>query len=452
MDKNAKILVVDDEKDICETLKELLEDEGYAVDTANSAAIALKNNLFLYDAAILDIKIGADDGIILLKQMKEIRPTLPIIMITGHGSVSLAAEAFKFGAYEFIEKPLRLVNVKTVVRNAVEKHKLTAIKAERTVPIVNSQSMRDIYSNCARLASLNMPVMILGDSGSGKELVAQSLHYDGNRADKPFVSVNASALPATLAESELFGHKKGSFTGAEYNRIGAFEKANGGTLFLDEVADLDITVQPKLLRVIETGKFSPVGGDEQTCDVRIVAAKHKDIEKLVEEGKFRTDLWYRLASFVVRIPKLADRPDDIVPIAERFLGQMSREIGEPLKLTKLAKEMLLTFPYKGNVRELRHIISRASLFARNKVVDDAAIKLAISDSLVEKSAQNKENPWLLLGYADAIAAFEQEYFTKLLIRYKGNITQSAASIGMAQGNLSRKLKVMGISKYDKRFK
>jgi DNA-binding NtrC family response regulator len=442
MENKAKILVVDDEKDICETLKELLEDEGYSVETANSAAIALKHNLFQIDTVILDIKIGADDGITLLKQIKEICPTLPVIMITGHGSVELAAQAFKIGAYEFIEKPLRLVQVKTAVRNAVEKHKLTNSQNERAIPIINSSQMKEVFTQSAKLAGLKMSVMILGESGSGKELVAQSLHFDGNRSDKPFIAVNASTLPANLAESELFGHKKGAFTGAEYKRIGALEKANGGTLFLDEVADLDLIVQPKLLRVLETGKFTPLGSDDEiSVDVRIIAATHKNIEQLVADGKFRTDLWYRLSSFVIKIAPLNERPDDIIPLAEKFLSQMSKEIGEKLEFSDSAKKYLLSLSYKGNVRELRHIVTRACLFAKAKKIDENDIKLAVSDKISEQKTQN---PYFLLDYKIAIESFEKDYFVALLERNKQNITSSAAEIGMAQSNLSRKLKQLGI--------
>lgn len=446
METKAKILIVDDEKDICETLKELLEDEGYSVETANSAAIALKYNFFQIDTVILDIKIGKDDGITLLKQIKEIHPALPVIMITGHGSIELAAQAFKFGAYEFIEKPLRLVNVKTAVRNAVEKNKLRNSQNGRTIPIINSPQMKDVFAQSAKLAGLKMSVMILGESGSGKELVAQSLHFDGNRSDKPFVAVNASTLPANLAESELFGHKKGAFTGAEYKRIGALEKANGGTLFLDEVADLDPIVQPKLLRVLETGKFTPLGAeDEIEVDVRIISATHKDIEQLVRDGKFRTDLWYRLSSFVIKIPALAERRDDILPLAEKFLAQMSKEMGEKLEFLESAKKELLSLSYKGNVRELRHIISRACLFAKSTKIDENDIKIAISDNFIDKKQQeNRQNAYFSLDYKSAIDAFEKDYFTALLEKNNQNITLSAAEIGMAQSNLSRKLKQLGI--------
>jgi len=442
MENKAKILIVDDEKDICETLKELLEDEGYSIETANSAAIALKHNLFQIDTIILDIKIGADDGITLLKQIKEIRPNLPVIMITGHGSIELAATAFKFGAYEFIEKPLRLVQVKTAVRNAVEKHKLRNSQNERTIPIINSPQMKDVFAQSAKLAGIKMSVMILGESGSGKELVAQSLHFDGNRGDKPFIAVNASTLPANLAESELFGHKKGAFTGAEYKRIGALEKANGGTLFLDEVADLDLVVQPKLLRVLETGKFTPLGADEEiSVDVRIIAATHKNIEQLVADGKFRTDLWYRLSSFIIKISPLNERLDDILPLAEKFLVQMSKEIGENFEFSQPAKKYLLSLPYKGNVRELRHIVSRACLFAKGKIIDENDIKLATTDNVSEQKSQI---PYFNMDYKTALETFEKDYFTALLEKNNGNITLSAAQIGMAQSNLSRKLKQLGI--------
>ncbi|MCL2844044.1 MAG: sigma-54 dependent transcriptional regulator [Chitinivibrionia bacterium] len=445
MEHKARILVVDDEKDICEMLKELLEEEGYIVETANSAKDALKTNLFQTDTAIIDIKIGADDGIVLLKQIKEIRPALPVIMITGHGSVELAADAFKLGAYEFLEKPLRLIKVRTTVRNSVEKYFLTNSQNERTLPIVHSAAMKDVFSQTARLAPLKMSVMILGASGSGKELAAQSLHFDGSRKDKNFVIVNASTLPANLAESELFGHKRGAFTGAEYKRTGAFEKADGGTLFIDEIADLSLEVQPKLLRVLETGKFTPLGAeDEISVDVRVITATHKNIEQMVVEGKFRADLFYRLSAFVIKIPPLSQRKEDILPIAEKFLKQASKEIGEVLEFSQSAKNLLLSLEYKGNVRELKHIISRACLFANGKFVDEDSIKLAQNSNLTDKTGATVA--YFSMDYKTATEAFELDYFTNLLEKNGGNITLSAAQIGMAQSNLSRKLKALGIKR------
>ena len=446
MEEKAKILIVDDEKEICETLKELLEEENYIVETANSAKDALKTNLFQIDTAILDICIGSDDGISLLKQIKEIRPILPVIMITGHGSVELAASAFKLGAYEFIEKPLRLLKVRTAVRNSVEKYRLTNEQNERVLPIIHSQAMKDVYANVAKLAPIKMSVMILGDSGSGKELVAQSLHYDGGRKDKNFIVVNASTLPANLAESELFGHKKGAFTGAEYKRVGAFEKSDGGTLFIDEIADLDITVQPKLLRVLETGKFTPLGAeDEISVDVRVIAATHKNIEQMAVEGKFRTDLLYRLSAFVIRIPPLSQRKEDIVPIADRFLSQASKEIGENFKFSQGAKNTLESLALPGNARELRHIVFRACLLAKNAVISENEIKFSLNANSTENSLQTKrQNDYFSMNYKAAFEAFEKDYFNNLLEENGGNITYSAAKIGMAQSNLSRKLKALGI--------
>jgi len=447
MEQKAKILVVDDEKDICEMLKELLEEEGYIVETANSAKDALKINLFQIDTAVIDIKIGADDGITLLKQIKEIRPALPVIMITGHGSVELAADAFKFGAYEFLEKPLRLIKVRTTVRNSVEKHRLTNTQNGRTLPIVHSQAMKEVFSQTARLSSLKMSVMILGDSGSGKELAAQSLHFDGARKDKNFVIVNASTLPANLAESELFGHKKGAFTGAEYKRMGAFEKADGGTLFIDEIADLSLEVQPKLLRVLETGKFTPLGAeDEISVDVRVITATHKNIEQLVNDGKFRADLLYRLSAFVIKVPPLSQRIEDILPIAAKFLNQAGKEIGENLEFSQKAKDMLEALEYQGNVRELRHIVSRAALLSKNGIVDEDSIKLAQNSNISNKTGCDDRAAleYFSMDYKTAIETFERDYFSYILEKNNGNITSSAAQIRMAQSNLSRKLKALGV--------
>ena len=448
MENDAKILVVDDEKKICETLKEVLEEEGYSVETANSANEALKINLFNIDTAVVDIRIGADDGIALLRQIKEIRPALPVIMITGHGSVELAANAFKLGAYEFIEKPLRLIKIRTVVRNGVEKYRLTQNSDAWTLPIVHSAAMKEVFSQAAMLAGLKMSVMILGDSGSGKELVAQSLHFDGERKRGNFVVVNASTLPSNLAESELFGHKKGAFTGAEYKRVGAFEKADGGTLFIDEIADLSLEVQPKLLRVLETGKFTPLGGeDEISVDVRVITATHKNIEQMVREQKFRADLMYRLSAFVIKVPPLSQRKEDILPIASKFLKQANKEVGENLEFSQGAKKMLESLDFPGNVRELRHLVTRACLLTRSGLVDEEAIKSAQNSdfSCSLPSVRNKaENAYFSMTYKSALEAFERDYFMRLLEENGSNVTLCATQIGMAQSNLSRKLKSLGL--------
>lgn len=440
------ILVVDDERDIRETLKEVLEEEGYDVITAESVEEAQKISLQSIDTALVDIKIGSGNGIDLLKQFRTERPLLPVVMITGHGSVALASEAFRLGAYEFLEKPLRLLQVRTVVRNAVESIALKEQAGkfdQRTKPVYASPKMKQLFGQCARLASINASVVVTGPSGAGKELVAEALHYEGDRRNGPFVAVNAASLPANLAEDELFGHKKGAFTGADAARKGAIELADGGTLFLDEVADLDLTVQAKLLRVLETGLFSPLGSEEQKkVDVRIVAATHKDMQGLINSGDFRQDLWFRLAGFELTVPSLAERKEDIPLLAELFLERASQDIGESKRFTPEAVAALCKLPFEGNVRELKNSVMRLAVLALSSEITEDDLILILQGKTGQSSV--RRSSYEHLNFKDAKLAFEKEYLAAVLEKNEGNITSSAAQIGMAQSNLSRKLKELGL--------
>lgn len=439
---NGTVLIVDDEIDIRETLQEVLEEEGYSVITAPTVEAALEIPLTTVDAALVDIRIGAGDGITLLKSFQQDRPLLPVIMITGHGSVALAAEAFRFGAYEFLEKPLRLLQVRTVVRNAVESVRLKeeVSGSDRVKPVYRSAVMKQLFAHCARLASVNASVVITGQSGSGKELVAQSLHYEGSRRNGPFVAVNAASLPANLAEDELFGHKKGAFTGADSNRKGALEQADGGTLFLDEVADLDLTVQAKLLRVLETGMFSPLGSEQQKkVDVRIVAATHKNMASLIADGTFRQDLWFRLAGFELTVPSLSERREDIPLLAEQFLTNAAREVGEPRRFTSETIAALQQLPLEGNVRELKNIVMRCAVLALSQDITPDDLSL-----ITGGSSSGSAGGYDKLPFKEARIQFEKDYLSAVLKQCDGNITSTAAKIGMAQSNLSRKLKELGL--------
>ncbi len=443
-----KVLIVDDEIDIRETLEELLEDEGYETVAVSSVEEAVQVPLSTIDTALVDIKIGKGDGIELLRQFKEERPIMPVIMITGHGSVSLAAEAFKIGAYEFLEKPLRLMQVRTAVRNSIESLTLKSQIEEsggRTPALYRSETMKRLFSQVSRLAQVNVPVVINGPSGAGKELVAEALHYDGNRRDKPFIAVNAASLPTTLAEDELFGHVKGAFTGADKARKGALEKAHEGTLFLDEVADLDLQVQAKLLRVLESGRFAPLGSEKEILvDVRIIAATHKDMDKLISEGTFRHDLWYRLATFLLIVPSLSERIEDIPLLADTFLEAISLEMGEKRVFDAAARESLLKYSFPGNVRELKNIITRAAVLSIGGTIDKMAIEMAINPTMQNSPVSSSGVDYSHLDYKAARRQFEVDYFSAVLKQSDGNITAAAAAIGMAQSNLSRKLKELGI--------
>jgi len=449
MNRKMNVLVVDDEAGIRESLLEILEEEGYDVLTADSAESARTFFNGSIDLVLLDIKLGEDNGIDLLREIKTQRPSLPIIMISGHGTVALTAEAFKLGAHEFMEKPLRLIQVRACVRNALEAVRLKnrVLEQERAQyprPIYTSPCMQQLFGQCNRLAPLKEPVVILGPSGSGKELVAHALHYEGNRREGPFIATNAASMPVTLAEDELFGHEKGAFTGADKQRIGCLEKAHGGTLFLDEIADLDLQIQAKLLRVLETGTILRLGGTQPvSADIRIIAATHKNLNQMVEEGAFRHDLWYRLCAFVLTVPSLQERKEDIPLLAEAFLEKTCADIGCSRKLTKDALAYLQKLPYPGNVRELRHIITRAAVFSDSDTIDQQVIA-AVAPTMGGVPQPVQSGGYDKYDYRTARERFEKDYFSVVLEKAGGNITAAAAAIGMAQSNMSRKLKELGL--------
>lgn len=450
--KKMKILVVDDEKDIRVSLKEILEEEGYTVLLAETGSQAIALFTRGVDLVLLDIMLENDNGIDVLKNLRKQNPHIPVIMISGQGTVALTAEAFKLGAHEFMEKPLRLIQVRACVRNALEavtlKHKVSQQEQEKFPrPVYTSKAMKSLYQQTAKLASIQEPVVINGPTGSGKELIAQALHYNGLRRDGPYVVTNAASLPVTLAEDEFFGHEKGAFTGAHSRRIGSLEKADGGSLFLDEIADLDIQVQAKLLRVLETGQFTRLGGNEQiTVNVRIIAATHKDLQSLVDQGTFRHDLWYRLCAFVLKVPSLDERREDIPLLSDFFLNNVCLEMDIKKKFSEAARKLLKESNYPGNVRELKHIVTRAAVFSEGNTIDTDVIQYVLS-GLTKPQANNRsasETSYWELDFKSAREQFEKDYFTTVLRKSNNNITLTAASIGMAQSNLSRKLKDLGL--------
>jgi len=451
MNETMKILVVDDESAIRASLKEILEEDGYTVVTAGNAQQAheeIENNVTL---ALIDIKLGQDNGIILLKQIKSKFPQIPVIMISGHGTVALTSEAFKLGAHDFMEKPLRLVKVRASVRNALESVSLKHIVSvhERNAyprPLFISQVMKLLYSQVERLSNIAAPVVIMGPSGSGKELVARALHYEGNRADGPFIPTNSASMPFNLAEDDLFGHEKGAFTGANHKRIGCIERAHGGTLFLDEIADMDLQIQAKLLRVLETGTFTRLGGSTPVqVNVRIISATHKDLDMLVKKGVFRQDLWYRLCAFVIKTPSLAERRSDIPLLAEEFLRKICEDMNLELNFDTAALNMLTQASFEGNVRELKHVITRAAVFSKKSTISDSDIAAILSEQ--RSTAHDHDthiNKYLKLDFKNAREQFEKDYLHQQLLQNHKNITATAAAIGMAQSNLSRKIKELGL--------
>ena len=454
MDVNMslRILVVDDEEAIRESLREIFMEDGYEVLLAADEKETFEKITDGADLVLLDIKIGSEDGIEILRRIKARFPYIPVVMITGYGTVQLAKEAFKIGAHDFLEKPLRLVQVRTCVRNALEgvtlRKQLHRSSGHRE-PVIISQAMKQLYSRASRLAYVREPVVIMGPSGSGKDLLARHLHYEGNRAQGPFIVTNAASMPLSLAEDELFGHERGAFTGAEKKRAGCFEQAHGGTLFLDEIGDMDPQVQAKVLRVLETGEFVRLGSTTPVrVDVRLICATHKNLEELVSRGQFRHDLWYRINAFVLNVPGLDTRKDDIAPLAQYFLRLMCSDLGIEKKMTPSAMNRLSEINFPGNVRELKHLIARLAVYTDSSDIESIDIDKQRGSGNNTQAAKSqilsKNTTSDIPDFKTAKLEFEKSYLCRALESCNGNITATARLIGMAQSNLSRKLKEMGI--------
>jgi two-component system response regulator PilR (NtrC family) len=368
---NPKILVVDDEESIREFFEIMLKREGYEVMTAQNGRVALdllktKNA----DLIISDIQMPEMSGMELLAKVKEIDIDLPVIMVTAFGSTDTAVEAMKLGAFDYIQKPFKIDEVKIVIAEALEKRNLkienTRLKKELGSKytfeniIGAAPSMLRIYDMIKRVANTKSSVLITGESGTGKELIARAIHYNGPLKEKPFVTVNCGAIPENLMESEMFGHKKGSFTGAIADKKGLFEVANTGTIFLDELGELPLQMQVKLLRVIQEGTFKRVGSTEDVqVDVRIISATNKNLENEVKGGNFREDLFYRLNVIQIQSPPLRERKEDIVMLATHFLEKFSKTLNSQVRgISKEAMDVIKNYNYPGNVRELENIIER----------------------------------------------------------------------------------------------
>ncbi len=371
------ILIIDDEKAIRKTLTEILSFEGFTIDEASDGAEALKkikeNN---YDCILCDIKMPKVDGLEVLEKTKETNPDVPFIVISGHGNIETAVDAVKKGAYDFISKPPDLNRLLITIRNAMERKSLVTEtkqlrkKISRQSEMVGeSSAINRIKDTIEKVAPTDARVLITGENGAGKELVARRIHELSTRANGPLVEVNCAAIPSELIESELFGHEKGSFTSAIKQRIGKFEQANGGTLFLDEIGDMSHDAQAKVLRALQEGKITRVGGDKEIkVDVRVIAATNKDLMQEVEEKKFRLDLYHRLSVILIHVPSLNDRKDDIPLLVQHFLEDISEDYKQPVKeIDADALAALQEYNWTGNIRELRNVVERLIILSDKKI-------------------------------------------------------------------------------------
>ncbi|NOY39481.1 MAG: sigma-54-dependent Fis family transcriptional regulator [Nitrospirae bacterium] len=439
------VLIVDDEAGIRESLREIFEDEGYEVFTAEAGEEALQLiDSTPVDLVFLDIWLPDRDGMEVLEDIKTRRESLPVVMISGHGTVEIAVKATKIGAYDFLEKPLSLERVLITAQRALERgtieREFQALKenvSKKWQLVGESPAIKTLRQQIDMVASSSSRVLILGESGSGKELVARLIHEKSPRAHKSFVEVNCAAIPAELIESELFGHEKGSFTGAYERKKGKFELADGGTLFLDEVGDMSLQTQAKL-RVIETQEFQRVGGNKNiSVDVRIVAATNKDFNEEVANGNFREDLFFRLNVIPLNVPPLRERKEDIPILVEYFLQSIAREYGRPVKkITRRALDLFIGYNWPGNVRELRNSIERLIIMTPSQTITERNItffNLRPHDYFSFKTLR------------EARDTFERDFILKKLQENNWNISRTAEVLQIERSNLHRKIKAFGLS-------
>lgn len=450
--KAARILIVDDEPLIRQSLAGVLEDEGYqthAVGSGEECCEELRHTA--YDLVLLDVWLPGMDGLETLSRIQEIpfadRPV--VVIISGHGTIETAVKATKLGAFDFIEKPLTIEKVSVVAKNALQQHRLE-LELERLKEdgrqrlqiIGESVSMKALRQQLGLMAATNGRVLIYGESGTGKELVAHAIHSSSQRASEAFVEVNCAAIPEDLIESELFGHRKGSFAGAVEDKIGKLQKANGGTLFLDEVGDMSLKTQAKVLRSLDEQRFEPVGAETSIqVDVRVVAATNKNLEEEIERGNFREDLFYRLNVIPFSVPPLRERVEDIPLLADHFLKEFTLAYGrKPKELTPEAFDVLQQHRWPGNVRELRNLMERIVIMNPQVRIDARHIPLTPAKrSVFERPAER------FGSLHDVRAAAEREYILKTLDETKGNVSRTAELLGLERSNLYRKMKALGIA-------
>jgi two-component system nitrogen regulation response regulator NtrX len=441
----ALVMIVDDEEGIRETLSGIFEDEGYDTITAASGeeAVPLAKEVNP-DIVLLDIWLAGMDGVQTLQALREFNRDLPVIIISGHASIELAVKATRIGAYDILEKPLSMEKVLLTVYRAIEKRNLErenrALREnllQRCRMVGDSPKMQQLREQIKMAAMSNSRVLILGESGSGKELVAHLLHENSPRADKPFVEVNCAAIPQELIESELFGHEKGSFTGAFEMKRGKFEQASGGTLFLDEIGDMSLQTQAKVLRVMETQEFQRVGGNRNIkVDVRIISATNKDLAEEVKKENFREDLFFRLNVIPLRVPALRERPEDIPALVAYFLGIFAAESGQHQKdITPEAVGILQKYSWPGNIRELKNVLERLAIMTPSRVI--TPVDLFMPDA-------TRADYFSLNSLRDARDLFERDFIIRKLEENAWNISKTAELLDIERSNLHRKIKAYDI--------
>ncbi len=440
-----KILVIDDEENILATLKGVLEDEKFIVETAKNGTAGLqKLKKFNPDAILLDIWMPGDDGVVVLEKIKRSHPNTPVVMMSGHATVETAVKTIKLGAFDLLEKPIHFDKLILLLSHLFafkelkdENEYLKQELHDDDFLIGDSPAMVKLKKLIEVTAPSNGWVMLQGENGTGKELVARALHEGSPRRKERFVAVNCAAIPDELIESELFGHEKGSFTGAHDRKMGKFEQANGGTLFLDEVGDMGLKMQAKILRALQECTIQRVGGDESIdLDLRVIAATNKDLKKGIKEGEFREDLFYRLNVIPIQVTALRERGEDIPQLIQHFIKRYSS--GKVRKISEKTCEILASYSWPGNVRELKNWVERACILSKTEIID--SMELEDSEPLIAQDLFTCEDKTL----RSARAVFEKQFILKMLTENGGNISKTANTIGVERSHLHKKMKVYGI--------
>ncbi len=445
----SSILIVDDETGIRESLGALLRDEGYEVDSASSGEQCLEELARRrFDLILLDVWLTGMDGLDTLERLQAQDAAPMVVMISGHANIETAVRATKLGAFDFVEKPLSLEKIVVVVRNALEylrledeNRRLRAQLEERHQILGASVPMKALRQQIALTAPTNGRVLIYGESGTGKELVARALHAHSPRSTMPFVEVNCAAIPEELIESEMFGHRKGSFTGASEDKVGKFQKADGGTLFLDEVGDMSIKTQSKVLRVLEEQRVEPLGSNRPvTVDVRVIAATNKKLEEEIARNAFREDLFYRLNVIPFYVPALRERTEDIPILAAHFVKEFCEAYGKKSKaFAPPAAEVLLAYSWPGNVRELKNLVERLVIMCPSLRIEPHHLP----PELFRGASKSPQKPYESLQ--EARSAYEREFVLRKLEEHRWNMTRAAVALGLERSHLYRKMRSLGIA-------
>lgn len=448
-------MVVDDDENLLKSIKKILSLEHYIVDTFSNP---LKIDTYLesknYHCLLLDVRMPVMSGIDVLKKTLYKNPALPVVMISGQSDIETAVQAIKEGAYDFIEKPIDPERLFVAVKNAIQRHNLQEMSdsiyrelKEQFSIIGQSNALKSIVHQIKEVSNTPAKVLILGDSGTGKELVAHAIHFNSGRKGKPYVKLNCAAIPSELLESELFGHRKGAFTGAFSDRKGKFIEADGGTLFLDEIGNMSIQLQAKLLRVLEANEVEVIGENmPRKIDVRIISATNQNLEKLISKGLFREDLYYRLNVIKIVIPPLRDRVEDILPLAYHFLKEFSNSYNKQvLSIKSQVEALLINYEWPGNVRQLRNAIEKMVLFNHSGEIgyEEAINALELDQKQTEANQDSDESVQL----RNAVNNFERKYILLNLQKHSWKISETANALGIDRSNLFKKMRKYGLNSY-----